>query len=139
MVIIAYLLILRKGGMEKVCEQWEYMQVGLKIWQAFKDHFTQACRRYHIRKKATAAALWYGASENHRQETETQVNTADALQALAYSETEYKEAIVKLTSINLTLYHILTQAQEKMLVLPSNCSHYKSIPKQRHQSQREQH
>ena len=27
---IAYLLILRTGGMEKSCEQWEDMQVGLK-------------------------------------------------------------------------------------------------------------
>ena len=41
-VNIAYLLILRTGGTEKACEQWEDMQVGLKIWQAFKDHFTQA-------------------------------------------------------------------------------------------------
>ena len=29
-VNISYLLILRTGGMEKSCEQWEYMQVGLK-------------------------------------------------------------------------------------------------------------
>ena len=29
-VNIAYLLILRTGGMEKACEQWEDMQVGLK-------------------------------------------------------------------------------------------------------------
>ena len=36
-VNIAYLLILRTGGMEKSCEQWEDMQVGLKTWQAFKD------------------------------------------------------------------------------------------------------
>ena len=39
--------------------------------------------RYQIRKKSTAAAHVYGASENHTQETEAQVNTADALQALA--------------------------------------------------------
>ena len=45
-VNIAYLLILRTGGMEKACEQWEYMQVVLKTWQAFKDHFAQAYRRY---------------------------------------------------------------------------------------------
>ena len=31
-VNIAYLLILTTGGMEKVCEQFEDMQVGLKIW-----------------------------------------------------------------------------------------------------------
>ena len=61
LVNIAYLLILRTEGMEKSCEQWEYMQVGLKPWQAFKDHFTQAYRRYHIREKATAAAHGYGA------------------------------------------------------------------------------
>ena len=29
-VNIAYLMILRTGGMEKACEQWEAMQVGLK-------------------------------------------------------------------------------------------------------------
>ena len=45
-VNIAYLLILIIGGMEKVCEQREYMQVGLKTWQAFKDHFAKAYRRY---------------------------------------------------------------------------------------------
>ena len=39
MVNIAYLLILRTRGMEKSCEQGEDMQVGLKTWQAFKDHF----------------------------------------------------------------------------------------------------
>ena len=41
-VNIANLLILRTGGMVKACEQWEDMQVGLKTWQAFKDHFAQA-------------------------------------------------------------------------------------------------
>ena len=33
---IAYLLIIRTGGMEKPCEQWEDMQVEKKTWQAFK-------------------------------------------------------------------------------------------------------
>ena len=68
-VNIAYLLILRTGGMEKSCEQGEDMQVGLKTWQAFKYHFAQAYRRYHIRKKETAAAHGYGESANHTQET----------------------------------------------------------------------
>ena len=68
--------------MEKSCKQWEDMQVGLKTWQAFKDHFAQAYRRYHTCKKATADAHWYGESENHTQETEAQVNTKDALQEL---------------------------------------------------------
>ena len=45
-VNIAYLLTPRIGGTEKACEQWEDMQVGLKTWQAFKDHFAQAYRRY---------------------------------------------------------------------------------------------
>ena len=67
---VDYLLILRTRGMEKGCEQWEDMQVGMKIWQSFKDHFAQAYRRYQIRKKATAAAHGYGESENHTQETE---------------------------------------------------------------------
>ena len=31
-VNIAYLLIIRTGGMEKSCEQWEHNQVGLKTW-----------------------------------------------------------------------------------------------------------
>ena len=61
-VNIAYLLILMIGGMEKACEQWEDIQVGLKTWQAFKYHFAQAYRRYHIRKKATAEANGYGES-----------------------------------------------------------------------------
>ena len=29
---ISYLLILMTVGMEKACEQWEDMQVGLKTW-----------------------------------------------------------------------------------------------------------
>ena len=74
--------------MEKACEQCKDMKVGLKTWQAFKDHFTQAYRRYHIREKATAAAHGYGASANHTQETEAQVNTVDALQALTYAAME---------------------------------------------------
>ena len=52
-VNIAYLLILRTVWMENACEQWEDMQVGLKTWKAFKDHFAPAYRRYHICKKAT--------------------------------------------------------------------------------------
>ena len=114
---IAYLLILRVLVMEKACEQWEYMQVGMKNWQAFKDHFAQAYRRYQIRKKATAAAHGYGASENHTQDTEAQVNIADALQALSCAAMKDKEAMANLTSINLTLSKSLTQAQEKILVL----------------------
>ena len=31
-VNIAYLLILRTGGMEKACEQWEGIQVGQRTW-----------------------------------------------------------------------------------------------------------
>ena len=117
MVNIAYLLILRIGEMEKSCEHWEDMQVGLKTWQDFKDHFEQAYRRYQIRKKATAAAHGYGESENHTQETESQVNTVDELQALACAAMECKEAIANLTSINITLSQRLTQAQEPILVL----------------------
>ena len=93
------------------------MQVGLKTWQAFKDHFTQAYRSYQIRKISKAAAHGYGASENHTQETEAQVNTADDLQTLACAEMEDKEEMANLTRINLTLSQSLTQAQEKSLVL----------------------
>ena len=116
-VNIAYLLILRTGGTEKAYEQWEYMQVGLKAWQAFKERFTQAYMRYQIRKKATVAAHGYGASEDHTQETDSQVNTLDALQALACAEMEDKEGMENLTSINLTGSQSLTQSQETILVL----------------------
>ena len=71
--------------MEKANEHWENMQVGLKIWQAFKKHLAQSYRRYQIRKKATAAAHGYEASENYTQETEAQVNTVDEPQALIFS------------------------------------------------------
>ena len=77
--------------MEKSCEQWEGIQVGLKKWQTFKYHFTQVYRRYKIRKKETAAAHGYGASENHTHVTEDQVKTADALQALACAAMEDTE------------------------------------------------
>ena len=116
-VNMAYLLILRTGGMEKACEQWEDMQVGLKTWQAFKDHFAQAYRRYQIRNKATAEDHGYGELENHAQDTEAQVNTTNALQALVCAAMEDKETMANLTSINLTLSQILTQAQETILVL----------------------
>ena len=92
------------------------MQVGLKTWQAFKDHLSQAYRCYQIRKKAIAEAHRYGESENRTQEIEAQVNTADALQALACAAMEYKEAMVNLNSINPTLSHSLNQAQEIILV-----------------------
>ena len=65
MVNTAYLLILRTGGTEKACEQWEEIQVGLKTWQAFKDNLSQAYMHYQIRKKAKAVAHGYGASGNH--------------------------------------------------------------------------
>ena len=116
-VNITYLLILRTGGMEKYCEQWEDMQVGLKTWKYFKDHFSQAYMGYQIRKKSTAAANGYGASENHTQETDSQVNTVNALQALACAEMEDKEAMAHLNIINLTLSQSLTQAKETVLVL----------------------
>ena len=51
------------------------------------------------------------------EETEAQVNTADALQVLACAAMENKEAMANLTSINLTLLQSLSQAQETMLVL----------------------
>ena len=47
-VNIAYFLILRTGGIEKTCEQWEEIPVGQNTWQAFKNHFAQAYRRYQI-------------------------------------------------------------------------------------------
>ena len=62
LVNISYLLILRTGGMEKANEQWEEMQVGLKTWQAFKDHFSQAYRHYQIQNKATETAHGYEAT-----------------------------------------------------------------------------
>ena len=43
--------------------------------------------------------------------------TTDALQALVCAEMEDKEAMLNLTIINLTLYQILNQAQETILVL----------------------
>ena len=116
-VNIAYLLILRTGGMEKACEQWEDIQVGLKPRQDFKDHFSQAYRCYHIRKKATAATHGYGASGKHTQEIDAQVNTADALQEIVCSAMEDKEEMVNLSSIKLTLSQSLTQAQEIIFVL----------------------
>ena len=62
------------------------MQIGLKTWQDFKDHFAQAYRCYHIHNKATPVSHGYGASENHTQETEAQVKTTDEPQALACEE-----------------------------------------------------
>ena len=103
--------------MEKYCEQWEDMQVGLKTWQAFKDHFFQAYRWYHIRKKATAVSHGYGASANHAQKKESQVFTVDVLQALACAAMEEKEAMANLTIINITLSQSLTQAQDTIMML----------------------
>ena len=117
MVNIDYLLILRTVGMEKSCEQWEDIHVDLKTWQDFKDHFSQAYRRYHIRKKAIAAVRGYGSSENHTQETYFQVNTTDFLQALACAEMEDKESMANLTNINLTLSQSRNQSQETILVI----------------------
>ena len=74
-VKIVYLLILRSRGVQNSCEQWEDIQFGLKTWQVFKEHFTQAHRNYQIRKKATAASHGYGASVNHTQETEAHLRT----------------------------------------------------------------
>ena len=114
---IAYLLILSTGGTGKACEQWEDKKVGLKTWQDFNDHLSQAYRQNHICNKTTIAAHGYGASVNHTQEIYAQVNTRYALQELAYSATEDKEAMTNLISINLTLFQSPMQAQEKMLVL----------------------
>ena len=93
------------------------MHVGLKTWQSFKEYFLQAYRCYQIRKKATSVTHGYGASENHAHETDAQVMTVDALQALENANTEDKEAMEQLTRKNLTLSHSLTQAGEKILVL----------------------
>ena len=85
--------------MEKSCEQWEYIQVGIKTWQDFKGHFSQAYMRYHIRKKATVAAHRCVEEANHTQETDAQVNNAELLQSLACAAMEDKEAMENLTSI----------------------------------------
>ena len=62
-VNIAYLLILRTGGMEKACEQWEDMQVGMKTWQAFNYHFTQAYWRYQICKRQQHRLMGMGSQQ----------------------------------------------------------------------------
>ena len=116
-VNIFYLLIPRTEGMEKACEQWEDMQVGLKTWQAFKDKISQSYSCYHIRKKSAAVYHEYWESANHTQDKEAQVNTSDAMQALACAAMEDKEAMANLARINFTLSQSLTQAQEKILVL----------------------
>ena len=134
MVNTTYLLILTTVETEKACKQWEDMQVELKTWKAFKDHSTQAYRRYNIRKKATAAAHGYGASENNTQETEAQFNTADALQALSCKAMECTEAIPNLTSINLKLSQRLNQAQETILVLSKQLQELKVHTKAKIQS-----
>ena len=85
------------------------MRVELKIWQVFKDHILQAYRCYHICKKETAADHGYGSSENHAHETDAQVMTVYALQALENTTIEDKEEMENLTSINLTLSQSLTQ------------------------------
>ena len=59
-VNIAYLLILRTGGIEKSCEQWEDMRVVLKTCKAFKENFAQVYMHYHIHKKATSVEHGYG-------------------------------------------------------------------------------
>ena len=82
MVNIAYLMILRTGGVDKLVEQWEDMQVWQNTCQAFNYQLSKPYIRYHIRKKATLAANKYGASEKYTQETDTQVNNTDTLQAL---------------------------------------------------------
>ena len=66
-VNIKYLLILQTKVMEKYCEHWEYIMVGYKNWQTFRDNFAQSYRRYQIRKKVTADTYGCGASANHVQ------------------------------------------------------------------------
>ena len=101
--------------MEKCCEQWEDMQVGLKTKQDFKDHLSQAYRVYQIHKKATAAAHGYGAASNNTQETDAQVNTMDSVRSLSCAAIKDNEEMANLISIYLTLSQSLTQPQEKML------------------------
>ena len=79
------------------------MKFGLKTLKAFKDHFAQAYRRYQTRKKETAAAHGYGATENYTKEKDEQANTAYTLQSLACAAMEDKEAMANLTSNNLNL------------------------------------
>ena len=139
MVNIAYLLILRKGGMEKACGKWEDMQVGLKTWQTFKDHFAQAYRRYLICNKATAVAHGYGAPANHTQDTEAHIKAVDALQALAGAAMEDREAMENLTSISLALSHSLTQSQEIILVISKQLQALQVHTKSKNHPQREPH
>ena len=86
-------------------------------WQTFKDKFEQAYMRYYTHKKAADAAHGYGASENHAHETDNQMMTVDALQALVSIKMKEKVAMENLTIINLALYQRLNQAQEEMLLL----------------------
>ena len=58
-----------------------------------------------------------GRQKKYTQEKYAQVNTSDALQALACAAMEDKEAMANLTSIKLTLSQSLTQAQETLMVI----------------------
>ena len=102
-------MILRTGGTEKSCGQWEEILVGQKTWQSFKNHFAQAYKCYNIRKTETSVDHGYGDAANHAQETDSQMMTANALQALTNVEIADKESIANLISIKLELSQILTQ------------------------------
>ena len=65
------------------------------------------------------------------------MKTADALKALACAAMEDKEALANLTSINLALSHILTQAQENILVIFQATSGTTSPSKNKNTSHKE--
>ena len=86
-----------------------------KNWQNFKDHFARSYRCYKIRKKASATAHGYGTSENHAHETEAHMTTVGTIQTIENATMEDKEAMEKLTSINLTLSQTLPQEREEIM------------------------
>ena len=85
--------------------------------EGFQRPFHTSPQAHPYPQESNSSDHRYGESANHTQDTEAQVKTVDALQALACAAMEDKEAMANLTSINLTLSKILTQAQETILVL----------------------
>ena len=92
-VTIAYLMIIRTGGIKKTVNSGKTSRFDCKNGRILKYHFSQAYRRYQIRKKATAAAHGSGESTNHTQEIEAQFNTEDVLQPIACAAMEDKNSM----------------------------------------------
>lgn len=112
----AYLLIFQTGALEKACDEWIEKPIVDQTWDIFKNHFTAAHQLFKTKQKLRHNGFNTFQQNHHANnihQSDTQQETAYALQALADATQYDREAVANLSQAN----HTLTQQLKDMTAI----------------------